>query len=93
MSPTLNGSSLIRHFECSDAIKIHDGIIFDFYTGLSHVYNLYFVLVLDGAHLYIITMYYTMYYLPPLQSDHSQEVVDSLKQKVDHLENRLEKVR
>ena len=38
MSPTLNGSSMIRHFEHSDAIEIHDGIIFDFYPGLSHIH-------------------------------------------------------
>ena len=34
MSPTLNGSSAIQHFEGSDAIEIRDGITFDFYTGL-----------------------------------------------------------
>ena len=37
MSPTLNGSSAIRRFKHSDAIEIHDGITFDFYTGLSHI--------------------------------------------------------
>ena len=37
MSPTLNGSSAIRRFEGSDAIKICDGITFDFYTGLPHM--------------------------------------------------------
>ena len=37
MSPALNGSSVIRHFEHSDAIEMHDGIIFDFYTGLPHM--------------------------------------------------------
>ena len=37
MSPALNGSSVIRHLECSDAIKICDGIILDFYTGLPHM--------------------------------------------------------
>ena len=37
MSPTLNGSSAIRCFKRSDAIKIRDGITFDFYTGLSHI--------------------------------------------------------
>ena len=36
MSPALNRSSAIRCFELSDAIKIRDGIIFDFYTGLPH---------------------------------------------------------
>ena len=38
MSPALNGSSAIRRFERSDAIEIHDGITFDFYTGLPHMY-------------------------------------------------------
>ena len=38
MSPALYGSSAIRHFECSDAIKTYDRIIFDFYTGLPHMY-------------------------------------------------------
>ena len=37
MSPVLNESSAIRHFEGSDAIEICDGITFDFYTGLPHV--------------------------------------------------------
>ena len=38
MSPALNGSSAIRHFEGSEVIEIHDGITFDFYTGLPHIY-------------------------------------------------------
>ena len=33
----LNGSSAIRHFEGSDAIKISDEITFDFYMGLPQV--------------------------------------------------------
>ena len=37
MSLALNGSSAIRRFEGSDAIKIRDGITFDFYTGLPHI--------------------------------------------------------
>ena len=37
MSPTLDGSSAIQHFECSDAIEIRDGIIFDFYAELPHI--------------------------------------------------------
>ena len=43
MSPALSGSSGIQHFKYSDAIEICDGvifdfyIIFDFYTGLSHI--------------------------------------------------------
>ena len=39
MSPALNGSSAIWHFKHSDAIKIRDGIIFDSYTGLAHMYT------------------------------------------------------
>ena len=41
MSPALNGSSAIR-FEGSDAIEICDGITFDFYMGLPHMYLSYF---------------------------------------------------
>ena len=37
MSPALNGSSVIRCFEYRGAIRICDGIIFDFYTGLPHI--------------------------------------------------------
>ena len=41
MSPALNRSSAIRHFEGSDATEILDGIAFDFYTGLPHIYLFY----------------------------------------------------
>ena len=34
MSPALNGSSEIRHFEHAYAIEIRDGIMFVFYSGL-----------------------------------------------------------
>ena len=37
MSPALNGSLAIQHFEGSDAIEIRDEITFDFYTGLPHI--------------------------------------------------------
>ena len=30
MSPTLNGSSALQHFEHGNAVEIHNGIIFDF---------------------------------------------------------------
>ena len=40
MSPALNGSSAIRRFEHSDAIEIRNGITFDFYMGLPHIYHL-----------------------------------------------------
>ena len=35
--PTLNRSSEIHLYERSDAIKIHDGIMFVFYQGLLHI--------------------------------------------------------
>ena len=38
MSPALNGSSAIRCFKHSNAIEIRNGITFDFYTGLPHIY-------------------------------------------------------
>ena len=37
MSPALNRSSALWHFEGNDAIKIHDGITLDFYMGLPHI--------------------------------------------------------
>ena len=37
MSPILYGSSSLQFFKHSNAIKIHNGITFDFYTRLSHV--------------------------------------------------------
>ena len=39
MSPALNGSSAIWHFKSSNVIEIHDGITFDFYTGLPQSLN------------------------------------------------------
>ena len=37
MSPALNGSSEIQRFECADATKIRNAIMFVFYPGLPHV--------------------------------------------------------
>ena len=34
MSPALNGTLAVRHFEHNNAIEISDSIIFDFYTRL-----------------------------------------------------------
>ena len=34
MGPTPNGCSVLQHFERSNALKIHNGIMFDFYLGL-----------------------------------------------------------
>ena len=42
MSPTLNGSTAIRRFKCSDAIEILNEIIFDFQMGLPHTYPHHF---------------------------------------------------
>ena len=39
VSPALSRSSVICSCECSKPSKIRDGIIFVFYTGLSHVIN------------------------------------------------------
>ena len=41
MSPALNGSSVLQHFERSNAIEIHNGIMFDFHPGLPHRYVYY----------------------------------------------------
>ena len=40
MSPALNKSAAIWRFEGSDAIEIYDGITFNFYTGLPHVFTI-----------------------------------------------------
>ena len=37
MSPALNGSSALEHFEHGNAIEIRNGIMFDFYPGLLHM--------------------------------------------------------
>ena len=37
MISALNGSSAIRRFKHSNAIEIHNGITFDFYTGLPQI--------------------------------------------------------
>ena len=37
MSPTLSKSSVLEHFERSNAIKVRNGTMFDFYPGLPHV--------------------------------------------------------
>ena len=36
MSPTLNGSTALQHFECGKTVEICNGIMFDFYLGLPH---------------------------------------------------------
>ena len=44
MSPALNGSSALQCFERSNAIEIHNRIMFDFYPALPHMY----MVVLDS---------------------------------------------
>ena len=39
MSPTHNGS--LQYFECSNAIEIRNGIMFNFYLGLPHILKIY----------------------------------------------------
>ena len=38
MSPALNRSSALRRFKRSDAIEIRDGITFEIYTALPHMF-------------------------------------------------------
>ena len=37
MSPALNGSSALEHYEHGNAIEIRKRIMFDFYPGLPHI--------------------------------------------------------
>ena len=37
MSPAPSGSLVLQRIKLGDALKIHDGIIFDFYLGLPHI--------------------------------------------------------
>ena len=39
LSPALSRSSVLEHFERSNASEICNGIMFDFYLGLSHILN------------------------------------------------------
>ena len=41
MSPALNGSSTLEHFEHSNVSEIRNGIMFDFYPGLPHVFPMW----------------------------------------------------
>ena len=57
MNPALNGSSVIRCFEGSDAIKIHDGITFDSYTGLPLVVRSCIVIAITVCVLCVLSDY------------------------------------
>ena len=52
MSPALNGSSEIQHFERADVIEIHDGIMLVFYPGLPHMYKWQQVIYMYRISLY-----------------------------------------
>ena len=39
MSPALNRSSALQHFEHGNVVEISNGIMFDFYPRLPHVYD------------------------------------------------------
>ena len=41
----------VQRYKCNDVIEIHNGIIFNFYTGLPHVFLVFSPF---GAHHYII---------------------------------------
>ena len=46
MSPTLNGRSVLQHFERGNVIEMRNRIIFDFYPGLPHIYiNVHITLI------------------------------------------------
>ena len=38
MSPTLNGGTALQRFERGNVVEIRNGIMFDFYPGLPHMY-------------------------------------------------------
>ena len=58
MSPALNGSSAIWRFEGNDAIKIHDGITFDSYTGLPHVFA-----IILGVFCFVLAFHFILFHL------------------------------
>ena len=46
MSPTLSGSSALKRVKLGDALEMHDRIIFNFYSGLPHIYSFLFVVTM-----------------------------------------------
>ena len=43
MSPALNGSSALQHFQHGRAVEIRNGIMFNFYLGLPQILHFYCV--------------------------------------------------
>ena len=44
MSPAPSRNSALQRIKLGDALEIHDGIIFGFYSGLPHIYVVHFCL-------------------------------------------------
>ena len=54
MSPACNGSTALQRFECSNAIEIRNGIMFDFYPGLPHIY-IFFLAFVDDSRKFMLS--------------------------------------
>ena len=54
MSPALIRISALERFECGNAIKVYNGIMFDFYPGLPHIQYMY---------IHCIYIHIMLYYL------------------------------
>ena len=66
MSPALNGSSAIQHFEGSDAINIRNGITFTYVQILEimlHVLYVNRVRVRDWVRVKFKAIYHVAYYI------------------------------
>ena len=52
MSPALNGSLALQRFKHGNAMKIHNGTMFDFYPALPHILpDWFFVVVNTSVHV------------------------------------------
>ena len=78
MSPTLNGSSVIRHFKRSDAIEKRDGITFDFYMGLPRVIAVLFQCT-DKNHTFVLKVSSPTFIHPEYLDVASEGLADELQ--------------
>ena len=69
MSPTLNRSTALQHFECGNAIEMRNGLMFDFYPGLPHVFNSY---LCRACHTFTVQCKDATYSLVPRLIAHRQ---------------------
>ena len=53
MSSTLSGSLALQRVKLGDALEIRNGIIFDFYSGLPHLYIYIFIYMVRAYSVYI----------------------------------------